>query len=156
LVFFKKKVDSGDPVKTQNLGLGPGQLLGVIIFCSIRFLSKKIIKQKFFIKQKTESSSNRSVSVRFGFFGQKLVQIGLARFFFRFGSVFSGLARFFFWFFRFGFGFFGFKFIKPNWTGRFFQNFNRFNRFFYYFFYFLGLISFSVCFAHPYLLLGRV
>jgi hypothetical protein len=50
---------------------------------------------KFFLK-KTETSSNRPVSVRFGFLKQKPVQTGLARFF-RFGSV---LARFF----LFGFG----------------------------------------------------
>jgi len=46
---------------------------------------------------------------RFGFLGQKPVQIGLARFF-------SGLAQFFFVWVRFGF--FGFRLIKPkpNWS----------------------------------------
>ena len=95
----------------------------MIIFGSVRFLSKKVTKPKFFfLKKKTETGSNRPVSVRFGFFR---VKTGLARFFqfwlgffrfwlgfFRFGSVFSvwlgfgsvfpvwlGLARFFFWFF---------------------------------------------------------
>jgi hypothetical protein len=53
---------------------------------------KKINKLKFILK-KTETGSNRPVSVWFGFLGQKLVQTGLARFF-RVGSVF----------FRFGFG----------------------------------------------------
>jgi hypothetical protein len=76
--------------------------------------------------KKTETGSNRPVSVRFGFLGQKLVRTGLGRFF-RFGSVF------FVWLGFFGlgsvrFGFFGFRLIKPkpNRTGRFFQNFNRF------------------------------
>jgi hypothetical protein len=61
---------------------------------------KKVTKPKF--KKKTETGSNRPVSVWFGFLGQKLVQTGLA-WFFRFGSVFSSI---FFglglvWFFRF-------------------------------------------------------
>jgi hypothetical protein len=69
----------------------------VIIFSSVRFLSKTITKPKF--KKKTETGSNRPVSVRLGFLGQKpvlvgfsvwLVFFGLARFFwFGFGSVFS-------------------------------------------------------------------
>jgi phage shock protein PspC (stress-responsive transcriptional regulator) len=73
--------------------------LGVIIFGSVRFLSKKVTKPKFFFK-KIETRSNRPVSVRFGFLGKKPVQTGLARFF----SVFPVLARFF----RFGSVFFGF------------------------------------------------
>jgi hypothetical protein len=61
---------------------------------------KKVTKPKF--KKKTETGSNRPVSVWFGFLGQKLVQTGLA-WFFRFGLVFSSI---FFglglvWFFRF-------------------------------------------------------
>jgi len=84
----------------------------------------------------------------------------------RFGSVFPGLAwfwlnffclaRFFSGFFLFGFGsvqFFGFRLIKPNQTGRFFQNFNWFFftvRFFQLFFSsFIGLISFLVFFLIP-------
>jgi len=71
---------------------------------------KKVTKPKnFFLKKKqnrTETGSNRPVSVRFGsdFLGQKPVQTGLARFFrfwlgfFRFWLGFFGLARFF----RFG------------------------------------------------------
>jgi hypothetical protein len=51
------------------------------------FIKKNLIKPNF--KKKTETGSNRPVSVRFGFLGQKPVQTGLAR-------VFSG-------FFRFGF-----------------------------------------------------
>jgi hypothetical protein len=66
----------------------------VIIFSSIRFLSKESNQTEF--KKKTKTGSNRLVSVRFGFFGQKPVQTGLARFF-RFGSVF-------FCFLQFGFG----------------------------------------------------
>jgi hypothetical protein len=98
----------------------------VIIFGSVRFLSKKVTKPKlFFFEKKTETGSNRPVSVRFGFLGQKPVQTGLARFFrfwlgfFRFGSV---LARFFPVFCRFRFGsvrffwFFGYKTeTEPNW-----------------------------------------
>jgi hypothetical protein len=72
----------------------------------------------FFLKKKTETGSNRPVSVRFGFLGQKPVQTGLALFFrfwlgfSRFGSVFSvwlgffGLARFWLGLARFFFGFF--------------------------------------------------
>jgi hypothetical protein len=86
----------------------------------------------------------------------------------RFGSVFSGLARFFpvwlgfsvrirfgsVWFFRFQ----AYKTeTKQNWTGWFFQNFNWFNRFFFmvWFFRFLFLFSrfnrFFSFFAYPYL-----
>jgi hypothetical protein len=41
----------------------------VIIFGSVRFLSKKITKPIFFLKNqtRTKTESNRSVSVRFGF-----------------------------------------------------------------------------------------
>jgi len=126
--------------------------VGVIIFGSVRFLSKKVTKPKFFKKKKTETGSNRPVSVRFGFFRAKTSsnQFGsvfpvLARFsrfwlgFFRFGLVFSvwlgfsGLARFFSGFLSVSvrFSFFGFLLIKPNRTGRFFQKCNRFNRFFF-------------------------
>jgi len=62
----------------------------VIIFGSVRFLSKKATILNFFIKQnrnRTETGSNRPVSIRFGFLGQKPVQTGLAWFF--------GLALFF-------------------------------------------------------------
>jgi len=61
---------------------------GVIIFCSVRFLLKKVTKLVFL---KTEIDSNRPVSV---ILEQKLVQtdqfrFGLTRFF---GSVFSILG----------------------------------------------------------------
>ena len=134
-------------------------MLGVIIFGSVRFLSKKSnqIEIIFFWKKnrnRTETGSNRPVSVRFGFLGKKPVQIGLARFF-RFGSV---LARFFFLVFcqfRFGLVFFGFLFIKskskPNRTGWFFKKFNRFffrfDFFSYFFSNFLSLINFPVFFS---------
>jgi hypothetical protein len=74
------------------------EITGVIIFCSIRFLSKKKYPNRIFFLKKTETkiSLNRPVSVRFDFLGQKPVQTSLALFF-RFGSVF-------FWFFRFRFG----------------------------------------------------
>jgi hypothetical protein len=44
------------------------------------FLSKKITKL-ILKKKKTETGSNRRVSVWFGFLGQKPVQTGLTRFF---------------------------------------------------------------------------
>jgi hypothetical protein len=80
--------------------------VGVIIFGSVRFLSKKLTKPKFFFfekKTETESKPGQTDRFRFGsvrFLGKKPVQTGLARFFlvlarfFRFGSVF----------FRFRFG----------------------------------------------------
>jgi hypothetical protein len=87
----------------------------VIIFGSVRFLSKKVTKPKFFFLKKKPKPSQTD-RFRFGFFGQKPVQTGLDRFFWfwlgflgfgsvfsGFGSVFSGFARFFFWFFV-GFG----------------------------------------------------
>jgi len=58
----------------------------VIIFGSIRFLSKKS-KQTEFKKKKTETGSNRPGLIRFGFLGQKPIQTGLAWFF-------SGLVQF--------------------------------------------------------------
>ena len=70
--------------------------VGVIIFDSIQFLSEKKNQTENFIFFKTETGSNRPVSVRFGFLGQKPVQTGLVRFsrfwlgFSRFGLVFSG------------------------------------------------------------------
>jgi hypothetical protein len=100
--------------------------LGVIIFGSVRFLSKKVTKLKFFFEKKPKPNRNRVKLasfglVRFCFLGQKPVQTGLARFFrfwlgflgfgsvfSGFGSVFFGLARFFWFdsvlalFFRFG------------------------------------------------------
>jgi hypothetical protein len=81
----------------------------VIIFGSVRFLSKKATKLKFFFFKKTETGSIRPVSVWFGsgFLGKKPVQTGLARFF-RFGSV---LARIFPVSVRFSF--FDFLLIKP-------------------------------------------
>ena len=141
----------------------------MIIFGSVRFLSNKSNQTEKKIKKKTETGSNRSVSVRF--FREKLVQTGSTRFF-QFGSVlarfshflvwlgFSGLVRFFFWFFfQFGFGsvqfsFFGFLLIKskPNRTGRFFQNFNRFFftvRFFQLFFLFSRFNQFFDFFSTP-------
>jgi hypothetical protein len=79
--------------------------------------------------------------------------------FFRFCSVFSGLARFFFSLDSVRFGFFGFRLIKPkpNRTGRFFQNLNGLIgffftvRFFWLFCFsgFLGLIGFSIFLLTP-------
>jgi len=78
--------------------------LRVINFDSVWFFFLKIIKSIFFLEKNrncTETGSNRPVSVRFGFLGQKLVQISLARFFWfwlgflGFGSVFSGFGSVF-------------------------------------------------------------
>jgi hypothetical protein len=92
------------------------------------FIKKSNQTEFFFLKKKTETGSNRPVSVRFGFFREKTGSNW-------FGSVFPVLARFsWFWLGLARFGFFGFLFIKPkpNRTGRFFQKFNRFNRFFFF------------------------
>ena len=56
---------------------------------------KKIIKPVFFFK--TETGSNRAVSVRFGYFRTKTG----SNWFFRFGSVFPVFAWFFFIWVRF-------------------------------------------------------
>jgi hypothetical protein len=130
--------------------------IGVIIFGSVRFLSKKVTKPNLKKKTETEPKPGQTDWFRCGsirFFREKTDSN-------RFGLVFSvlawfllGLARFFSGFFRFRFGsvrfgFFGFLLIKPkpNQTGRFFQNFNRFNWFF---FGFLGLIGFLVFLLTP-------
>ena len=110
------------------------------------FIKKSNQTEFFFFK--TETGSNRPVSVRFGFLGQKPVQTGLARFFrfwlgfSGFGSVlsvffglarffsvwlgFSGLAQFFSVFFRFRFGSVWFFRLLFFW----FSPFNRFSGFF--------------------------
>jgi hypothetical protein len=56
------------------------------------FIKKSNQTEIFFFK-KTETGSNRPVSVRFVFLGQKPVQTALARFFW-FGSVFPVFCRF--------------------------------------------------------------
>ena len=123
----------------------------MIIFYSVRFLSKKITESKFKKKNRnrTETGSNRPVSVWFGFFREKTGSN-------RFGSV---LARFFLVWLGFFPGFFLFRFgsvfclQNRNRTGRFFQNFNRFFFsvfsviFFFRFSRFNRVFSF---FAHPY------
>jgi len=124
------------------------------------FYKKKITKLNFFLKKKTrtETGSNRPVSVRFFREKNRFKPVWLG--FFRFGSVFSvwlgffGLARFgsvFFRFcFRFSFSGSRLKKPKPNRTGRFFQNFNRFNRFFRLFvFRFSRFNRFFSFFEHP-------
>jgi hypothetical protein len=119
-----------------TLSENPNRLIGVIIFSSVRFLSKKITKL-IFLKKKTETGSNRPVSVRFGFFGKnRFKSVWL-----EFDSVFSGLARFFWFqayktetkpvgFFKTLIGLIGF--------------FSRFDFFSYFFFNFLSLISFLI------------
>jgi len=140
----------------------------VIIFGSVRFLSKKNNQTDFFFEKKTETEPKPGQTDRFRFgsvfLGKKPVQTGLAQFslFFRFWLGFSGLARFFSGFLSVSvrFGFFSFLFIKlkPNQTGQFFQKINRFNRFFFsvrffrlFFFRFSRFNRFSGFFAHPYL-----
>jgi hypothetical protein len=133
--FLKKKSWPGrpdDPVKTQNLSLGPDQPLGVIIFGLVRFLSKKITKPKNFKKNRNRFKPTGFSSVRF--FWTKTGSN-------RFGSVF-------FWFFLFGFDsvqFFRFQSyktkIEPNRTICLFKIligfFSRFGFFDYFFFVFL-------------------
>ena len=108
-------------------------------------LLKKKNQTEFFkkkIRNRTETGSNRPVSVRFSFLKQKPVQTGLARFF-RFGLVF----------FRFGLVFSVPGLKNQNRTGRFFQNFNRFfsrfGFFGYFFSNFLSLIGFLIFFNTP-------
>jgi hypothetical protein len=112
----------------------------VIIFGSVRFLSKKSNQTE--IKKKNKRNWFKPTgfgSVRF--FRTKTGSNW-------FGSVFSVWLGFFPVFFRFDFGFFDFRLIKPkpNRTGQFFQNFNLFFftvRFFgYCFFDFLGFSVF--------------
>jgi len=92
---------------SENFFLWECQIIGVF---TVRFGSVFIKKSNqtgiFLKKKKTETGSNRQVSVWFGlvFLEKKPVQTDLARFFrfgsvlARFGSVFSGLT----WSFRFG------------------------------------------------------
>ena len=140
----------------------------MIIFGSVRFLSKKVTKLKFFFEKKNRNRVKPTGfgSVRFGFLRAKTgsnrfgsVFLVLARFsrfwlgFSGFGSVFSVLARFFvgfgsvrfFWFFAYKTG------TEP---AGFFKNligligfFFRFGFFGYFFFSFLGLIGFPVFFS---------
>jgi len=92
--------------------------LGVIIFGSVRFLSKKVTKLKFFFWKKTETEPKpgQTDQFRFGsvlFFRAKTGSN-------RFGSVFPVLARFSrFWlgFFRFWLGFFRFSSVFLVWLG---------------------------------------
>jgi len=127
----------------------------VIIFCLVRFLSKKVTKLKLFFfekKTKTEPKPGQTDRFRFGSVRFFRAKIGSNRFgsvfpvlarFSRFWLGFFGLARFFrfgsvfFWFFV-GFGsvrffrFFAYKTeTEPNRTSRVFQKFNRFNWFFF-------------------------
>jgi hypothetical protein len=109
-------------------------------FGLVWFLSKKNNQTNFFKKNwnRTETGSNRPVSV--WFFRAKT---GSNRFgsFFRFGLVFSCLARFFSVWVRFGFSGSRLKKPKPNQTGRFIQNFNRFFSRFGFFSYFFLVFS---------------
>jgi hypothetical protein len=80
--------------------------LGVLIFGSVRFLSKKVTKPNFFSKKPKPNQNwfkpTGFGSVRFGFLGKKLVQTGLARFFAGLARFFAGLAWVFSVFFGFG------------------------------------------------------
>jgi hypothetical protein len=105
--------------------------VGVIIFCSVRF---------GFYKKNNRTEPKPVQTDRFGFLGKHRLKTVLARFF-------PVWVRF---------SFFGFRLIKPNWTGWFFQNFNRFFftiRFFQlFFFWFSQFNRFFSFFASP---LGR-
>ena len=135
----------------------------MIIFGSVRFLSKKVTKPKcfFFKKTETESKPGQTDWFRFSsvwFFRAKTGSNRFGSVFSGFGLVFPvwlGFARFFSGFFSVSvrFGFFGFLLIKPNRTGRLFQNFNRFNRVFFsirfFRLFFFGLFAFSVFLLTP-------
>ena len=147
----------------------------MIIFGSVRFLSKKVTKPKFFFFEKknrnrTETGSNRPVSVRFfraktgltRFFRFWLGFLGFGSVFSGFGSVFFGLDRFFRFgsvffrvFCRFWFGsvqFFWFFVYKTEPAG-FFKKLIGLIGFFFrlIFFRFSRFNRFSGFFAHPYL-----
>ena len=116
----------------------------MIIFGSVRFLSKKNNKTCFLKNQnQTRTGSNRRFRFGWVILEQKLVWLGY---------FLSWLGCFPAWldFFQFNSGFFGFRLIKQktNQTGQFFQNsnqfFSQFNLFDYFFF--LHLINFSVFF----------
>ena len=85
----------------------------MIIFGSIRFLSKKVTKPNFFFFKKNRKRTENRV---------KPTGFGLVRFFREktgsnwFGSVFPVLARFFSGFGSVRFSFFDFLLIKPNRT----------------------------------------
>ena len=112
----------------------------MIIFGSVRFLSKKITKQIFFKKNQNQFKPTGFSSIRF--FRTKTCLT-----WFWLGFFCLGLVRFF----RFQ----TYK-PKPNRTSWFFQNFNRVNRFFSrfgffdYFFLFSRFNRFFDFFAHPY------
>jgi hypothetical protein len=69
--------------------------VGVIIFGSVQFLSKKSYQTKKKLKKKPKPV--QTDRFRFGFLGQKLIQIGLARF-----SSLARFSRFWLGFFLFG------------------------------------------------------
>jgi len=93
-------------------------VVGVIIFCSVRFLSKKVTKPNFKKKPKPDQT-NRFWFGSVRFFRAKTGSNRFGSVFSGFGSVFSvwlgffGLARFFSGFFGFGsvrfFQFFAYK-----------------------------------------------
>jgi len=111
--------------------------LGVLIFGSVRFLSKKVTKLNFFSK-KTKTEPKLVQTDRFWFSSVRFFREKTCSN--RFGSVFPVWLGFlqvwlgFFLFFSVSvrFSFFGFRLIKPklNQTSPFFLNFNWFNRFF--------------------------
>jgi hypothetical protein len=93
----------------------------VIIFGSVRFLSKKVTKPKyFFFEKKTETEPKPGQTDRFRFGSVRFfrAKTGLARFsrfwlgFFRFWLGFFGLARFWLGFFGFARFFFGFGSVR--------------------------------------------
>jgi len=148
-MFFQVK----NTLKTQALSRGDHFRFGSV------FIKKSNQTEFFFFKKnrnRTEIGSNRPVSVRFGFLGQKPVWLGFSGFgsvFFRFWLGFFGFGSvwldFFSSFLSVSVRFFGFLLIKPkpnrtepagffkNLIGLigfffrlFFFRFSRFNRFF--------------------------
>jgi hypothetical protein len=121
----------------------PSKILSYHILRGDHFLFGSIFIKKnnqtnFFFSKK-EPKPVQTDRFRFGFLEQN-----------RFKPVWLGLGSV-------RFGFFGFRLIKPNWTSRFFKNFNRFNWFFFtvrffrlFVFQFSRFSRFFCFFAHPY------
>jgi hypothetical protein len=126
----------------------------VIVFGSVRFLSKKITKLKllfFWKKTETEPKPGQTDRFQFGFLGQKpvwLVFPVLARFFPVWLGFFLVFCRF-----RFGSVFLVFCYKTETEPAGFFKNligfFFRFGFFSYFFSGFLGLIGFPVFLLTP-------
>ena len=148
LIYLRKLVCIGKRINIRFI-------LGVIIFGSIRFLSKKVTKPNFFFKKKPKPGQTdrfRLWSVRF--FRAETGSNRLGSVFSGFGSVFPVWLCFFpgflsvsVWFFQF------FVYKTGTEPAGFFKNlisfFFRFGFFGYFFFRFSRFNRFSGFFAHP-------